>query len=68
MNELTGSEKNYPDQAAKQAYRDDVTVRQNIDGKIERLQAQIVELQKAKAELEPLLDIRLDLLRIALQR
>lgn len=67
-------EQDYPAQnVARQAQggidkimRDDVTVRENIDAKIARLQAQIADLEASKAELGPILDMRIDRLRRAM--
>ncbi len=64
---------NYPQERAataidKLAYRDDVTVRQNIDAKIKRHQEAIAQLEQSKLQLAPLLDMRLDLMREAMQR
>lgn len=56
------------DMSAKLVYRDDVTLRQNIDQKIKRFQDEIAELEKSKEMLAPLLDMRLDLMRKAMQR
>lgn len=70
---MLGNE-NYPQEARagaaidKLAYRDDVTVRQNIDSKIKRHQEAIAQLEQSKVQLAPLLDMRLDLMREAMQR
>ena len=46
--------------------RDDITVRENIDRKIEFHKAQIADLEKSRDQLAPLLDMRIDLLRQAM--
>lgn len=63
----------YSDKTAMQAtagginaIREDVTVRQNIEAKIARHQAAIAELEKTKTELGPLMDMRIDRLRSAM--
>lgn len=48
--------------------RDDLTVGQNIDAKIKRHQESIAELEATKAELASLLTMRIDRLRMAMNR
>jgi ABC-type transporter Mla maintaining outer membrane lipid asymmetry ATPase subunit MlaF len=70
---MTMQERNYPEAAqamgnlmTKSAYREDVTVSENIDAKIRMHQEAIKELEQARTQLTPLLEIRIDLLRKAM--
>lgn len=48
------------------SHRDDITVRDNIDTKIASLKQMIEDLEATKAELGPLMDMRIDRLRRAM--